>query len=469
MSYWVLTIHSLNNPFTYIEGQNVFQFDIRINTDVQRDGAVFRGDNIEVGDEIFGFVSPPTNEIRYIFEVMEVNSPSITLRKKLESVHGFGLEELRGLDQALYTKMIHADPNEVGKLNQIEESNFRIIETRLVEPFFNEDDSGIDDEEQEVREPDVSYERPSEDPKTANKPHNRIVFGSPGTGKSYKLEEERKKYFANNYERVTFHSNYSYGQFVGTYKPRPSDGANPITYELVPGPFLRLLAKALTYENRNYLLIVEEINRANTAAVFGDIFQLLDRDDTGKSEYNIMVSEDIKEYLENKAGINLSNNELYLPNNFYIWSTMNTADQGVHPIDSAFKRRFDFEYIGINENESEVENISITLPGIGDIDWNVFRKELNDFLLEHVRHMKEDKLIGPFFIKKSVLSGDTETFNQTFKNKLMMYLAEDVLKTNKNILFGPSSFSKIMETFDRDDDNNVFSENFTRVLQAHVN
>lgn len=283
-----------------------------------------------------------------------------------------------------------------------------------------------------------------------NKPYNRIIFGAPGTGKSYFLEKEREV-LGNNYERVTFHSNYSYGQFVGAYKPTPdigTDGSDIITYKYVPGPFMRVLVKSLKDNMSPQLLIIEEINRANVAAVFGDIFQLLDRNYDGESEYEIETSEEMKKYLHKELKGDISQYEkIKIPSNMYIWATMNSADQGVFPMDTAFKRRWEFEYMSVNKNEQGVEGIHVLL---GDdkhkVEWNRLRRAINKILQKKCK-ANEDKLLGPYFISKSILESnengcvkDNDKFIKIFKGKVLMYLYEDAV--------GRQHRSKVFENCD---------------------
>lgn len=296
--------------------------------------------------------------------------------------------------------------------------------------------------------------------------HNRIVFGAPGTGKSYRLEEDRK-IFGNNFERVTFHPNYSYSQFVGTYKPVPTSHLDKeghevqdITYKYVPGPFMRAYVQAKKSSNP-YLLLIEEINRANVTAVFGEVFQLLDRED-GESEYEIETSEDMRKYLSIALGGKESDyKKMKIPSNMYIWASMNSADQGVFPMDTAFKRRWDFEYIGINENEGEIENIIIKLgQPEQEIYWNQLRKAINNKLSKECK-VNEDKLLGPYFLSKSIIdTSDDEKhlknnkeFLEAFKSKVIMYLYEDAGKQYKQKLFaGCSDYSKyslVCDEFDK--------------------
>lgn len=438
-----------------------------------------------------------------------------------------------------------------------------------------------------------------EEKERINAQYNRIVFGAPGTGKSHRLDEDSKS-FGSNMERVTFHPNYAYSQFVGTYKPvmEKIEGKKEISYQYIPGPFMRVFLKAqksflinseykdlenvnvyyepatsmehwnlfeeiqkegdiesfkatkdmkkgdialvyignnsFGYDNGIYaiakvisnpevdeseedgvlrvtlrfdkisydkpiiskekldeyntqyqsvhkidnakeliqdisfsvideLLLIEEINRANVAAVFGDVFQLLDRKN-GVSEYSITTSEDLRNYLDEELGMyDVDNTEIRIPSNMFIWATMNSADQGVFPMDTAFKRRWEFEYIGIDEEEDEVTEYVIPI-GIGEnkkyVYWNELRKRINSILSQEENRINEDKLLGPFFISKSVLENALineeaeDNFVKSFESKVIMYLFEDVMKMRPEKIFPGCKerklFSKICEAFETD-------------------
>ena len=300
-------------------------------------------------------------------------------------------------------------------------------------------------------------------------PRNRILFGAPGTGKSFTLNKEKALLLAagGEYERVTFHPDYTYANFVGTYKPVPckdSSGNDAITYSYVPGPFMRTYVKALknsrTGTPKPYLLIIEEINRANVAAVFGDVFQLLDRKENEVSEYPIQASEDIKKYLADELGGKPNDySEILIPDNMFIWATMNSADQGVFPMDTAFKRRWDFTYLGIDDSEGGIVGKTVIL-GQGEhrriVEWNELRKAINEELLTY--KVNEDKLMGPYFISKKMLPDDEaidpELFARIFKNKVIMYLFDDAAKQKRPSLFAgcadkdKNQYSKICAAFD---------------------
>lgn len=286
------------------------------------------------------------------------------------------------------------------------------------------------------------------------KEYNRIVFGAPGTGKSYRLKKDIQKLLnlGGDFERVTFHPDYSYANFVGTYKPTMN--GNDISYKYVPGPFMRVYKEALNNPREPHVLVIEEINRANVAAVFGDIFQLLDRDENGLSEYPIEASEDIKQYLKNELKEDKDYTKIALPNNMFIWATMNSADQGVFPMDTAFKRRWNFEYLGIDDGQDKMEHCEVTL-GRDEyktiVEWNELRKAINKLLTSY--SLNEDKLMGPFFLSQKLLRDTTpersDKFIEIFKSKVIMYLFEDAARQKRSKLFnGENRYSEICEKFD---------------------
>ena len=295
---------------------------------------------------------------------------------------------------------------------------------------------------------------------------NRIVFGAPGTGKSFNLKrdcEECLNGTSGTFERVTFHPDYTYSQFVGTYKP-VSDGNN-IRYEFVPGPFMRIYVDAMKSARsatpQPHILIIEEINRAKVAAVFGDVFQLLDRDDNGVSEYEIQTSEDIRKHLAKELQCDpVECQRIKLPNNMFIWATMNSADQGVFPMDTAFKRRWNFEYLGINEGQDKIKGRIAVGRTAQEIEWNVLRRAINEKLAKECG-VNEDKLMGPFFISKDIIKTVSDTddtiensdrFVKVFKSKVIMYLYEDAAKQHKRKLFSgcedTTKYSAVCDAFD---------------------
>ena len=253
---------------------------------------------------------------------------------------------------------------------------------------------------------------------------------------------------------------------------------NEISYEFVPGPFIRVYEKAKRYPGKNFLLIIEEINRANAPAVFGDIFQSLDRLDKdengrekGDSRYPVATSEGLRNYLRKRGVPNPG--EIAIPHNMYIWATMNSADQGVQPLDTAFKRRWEFEYLDIdgriadgsadngeNDEFKGLEGKSIPFDGKNgknSTPWGKFRKELNDWLLDYC-NVHEDKCLGPFFIDREIIEnadsdeGGRARFVKTFKSKILMYLFEDVVKMNPSDLFkddAGKTYSKICTSYDK--------------------
>lgn len=305
--------------------------------------------------------------------------------------------------------------------------------------------------------------------KTVSGPRNLIFFGAPGTGKSHNLNKLAEANFADsNIRRVTFYPDYTYSQFVGCFKPMTErvegeDGkmTSEISYRYVLGPFLETYVDAVRNPDQNYLLIVEEINRANPAAVFGDVFQLLDRDKDGTSTYDVDAPVEMRDRLEDELGMEIE--KLRIPSNMFIWATMNSADQGVFPMDTAFKRRWSFRYIGINDGEDaeiDGEKLSDKVVTCGGrrVYWNRLRKAIND-LMAHDCDINEDKLLGPFFLDPACLND--ERFSDAFKDKVLMYLYEDAGKARRKTLFREKgiTYSQLCSAFDKEGEL-VFGGNF---------
>jgi len=249
---------------------------------------------------------------------------------------------------------------------------------------------------------------------------NLIVYGAPGTGKSFYINNLLKD---TSTLRTVFHSETQNSDFVGTLKPitKQVDGTTRISYEFVAGPFIQAFMMAIKNRDKKINLIIEEINRANAAAVFGEIFQLLDRNSFGRSEYEIHADEILSQYL--KLNLDSSFDGLiYIPSNLYIFATMNSSDQGVYPLDSAFKRRWSFKYMPIDFQDCpygtiEIDNRLIT--------WSIFARSLNEVLSTEYPNLDEDRLIGPWFLNNDEVNFN---FSKAIESKLFTYLWNDVLR-----------------------------------------
>ena len=285
-------------------------------------------------------------------------------------------------------------------------------------------------------------------------PLQQIFYGAPGTGKSFRIKRDT----ANQSKiRTTFHPDSDYSTFVGCYKPTMSNegdradqekggGTKQIEYAFVAQAFLKAYVKAwksyCRKESENakpQYLIIEEINRGNCAQIFGDLFQLLDRNEDGYSTYPIVADTDIQKYLSKEfeeLDVPDSLNMIYddydgnvaedikngtvlaLPNNFYIWATMNTSDQSLCPIDSAFKRRWDWKYMPI---DTKKENWNIEVDGNKYL-WTVFLEKVNEQIFEVTK--SEDKKLGFYFCR----ANNNVVGAEKFVSKVIFYLYNDVFK-----------------------------------------
>ena len=291
-----------------------------------------------------------------------------------------------------------------------------------------------------------------------------IYYGAPGTGKSHKIKEilgeyegcpADKKVPKANIFRTTFHPDSDYSTFVGAYKPtkgkrplyglfgkdtvRMKDGEelfeDVITYKFIPQSFLN--AYICAYQtDENVYLIIEEINRGNCAQIFGDLFQLLDRDAAGKSEYSIKADADLRAFLEEELGEDnqgIKDGELCLPPNLYIYATMNTSDQSLFPIDSAFKRRWDWEYEPIKYKNT---GWKIVIDG-KEYSWVSFQRKVNEKILS--ANSSEDKMLGDYFVNPL----DGVITDKVLLNKILFYLWNDVCKDGEGDIFKTSDTADI--------------------------
>ena len=293
----------------------------------------------------------------------------------------------------------------------------------------------------------------------------QIYYGAPGTGKSKAIKDLT---FGESVIRTTFHPDSDYASFVGTYKPITEEVVlrdcygkkviddetkevvkeERIAYKFIPQAFLEAYVEAwkILGSGKKQYLIIEEINRGNCAQIFGDLFQLLDRNEYGFSDYPIVADKDMQKYLEkefegweitNKDEINqlygeanmvkliMKGERLVLPSNLYIWATMNTSDQSLFPIDSAFKRRWDWKYVPIREGRDKETNAPLNWyidTGDKQYNWWSFVSQVNKLIGSLTN--SEDKKLGYFFCKAK--NGEIDA--DLFVSKVIFYLWNDVFK-----------------------------------------
>lgn len=310
------------------------------------------------------------------------------------------------------------------------------------------------------------------------KPLQVMYYGAPGTGKSYRIGSLIKESYPGYTEyddnpyvfRTTIYRDYSYFDFVGNIMPVTKEGK--VSYEFVPGIFTTALCAALRTQDRNIdvYLILEEMSRGDIASIFGDIFQLLDRDDTGKSMYGIN-NKSIYEYLILNGAIK-AGHKIIIPSNLHIIGTVNTSDQNVNVIDTAFKRRFDFKYIGVDpitvdpipvdgKDDEYVNNFDIKFTNSDTYEWVKLYQAINHIIINDLG-LAEDKQLGPFFLKDK---DDDDANREQVADKLLHYLWQDVERVSYTgaSLFDDSikSFGQLYSTFENK--KNILSESVKQV------
>lgn len=286
-----------------------------------------------------------------------------------------------------------------------------------------------------------------------------IFYGSPGTGKSHVADSIT---YGKNVEKVTFHPDYDYHSFVGGYKPTMV--GDKIAYKFVPQIFTKIYVDAWknlvsTDETKPFYLQIEEINRGNCAEIFGDLFQLLDRDKDGFSKYEVTSEEELHKHLLSADGFGgnhpgIKNGKLRFPNNLKIIATMNTSDQSLFPMDSAFKRRWDWVYVPI-DTDCKYSDFTIQLDNGKAFEWLSFLKVINKEIFEATK--SQDKQIGNWFINAQ--NSGKVISESTFVNKVIFYLWNDVFKDEENTVFKPVDNKNLTYTsfFENGTSNNLVS------------
>ena len=276
---------------------------------------------------------------------------------------------------------------------------------------------------------------------------NILLYGVPGAGKSHEI---KTKYCSDEkfIERVVFHPDYTYSDFVGQILPRvekDESGNEKLKYVFTPGPFTKMLKKAEKDPDHYYYLVIEELNRGNAPAIFGEIFQLLDRKDedefpseeVGESEYGISNYEVATEVYEDEE------HPVRIPSNMYILATMNTADQNVFTLDTAFQRRWNMRQI---ENKFDESEHSKDIIEGTKVNWGAFATVINDMVLEINVDMasSEDKRLGTYFAKKKELEVNR------FPEKVLKYLWDDAFKMDKTAIFNENckSLEEVVATYE---------------------
>ncbi len=345
----------------------------------------------------------------------------------------------------------------------------------------------------------VESEDEEDEVETAVRPwasnRNVIFFGPPGTGKSFLLASLVEKHLAapeSHVLRVTFHPEYSYYDFIGSYRPsvgwlkttsgfRGADGKErneePRTYyRFDPGPLSTALKLAAKTPDLPTVLVIEEINRGNCAAIFGEVFQLLDRIldkdraakhgvPLGSSEYAIHPSSEWAAWLASELP---DENQVFkhepptlrLPPNLYLYATMNTSDQSLFPMDTAFRRRWGMEFVGIGRSNDEKVKVPLHGRDVIGVPWVRLMRLLNEQIVQHTR--SDDKQVGPFFVRP--LSSTQMVGAEEFCSKVIFYLWADVFRDQPAVVFLPkySTYEEVVDGFKAG--NHVFRTEITAAV-----
>ena len=340
-----------------------------------------------------------------------------------------------------------------------------VVFSQVIYQYCNETDG-----EEDIKNLDESEALIPDETKHIKGGENVILYGVPGSGKSYKVKHE---YLARlgeeQHDRVVFHPDYTYSDFVGQILPEKGDNGS-LTYKFNPGPFTRIMKKAYKSPDKKFVLVIEEINRGNAPAIFGDIFQLLDRekegDKEGFSEYSITNHEIGRELFDDEDA------KIKIPSNLSIIATMNTSDQNVFTLDNAFQRRWKMVQVAnvFDKSKKEEKDLAETKVLDTDLIWEDFMKIINEQILNKNMTMTsmEDKRLGTHFVDMNLLKDDRQ-----FSGKVLKYLWDDGFKFARNDIFNSEfkTLEDLTEKFVSNSGQNrldIFNESVKKAIDDYL-
>lgn len=402
MKYYIMSVDSCDVSLTFADSVK----NIRIS---------FASQNSE---DLLGLLMP--GDILVIKRDVPADAANVVIRK--ETASGEFRKILETEQGASVTDLLDGKLNKE-TLKEISEETYHAIINRMVEPLCNYSGESMDDDA-ETR---------------VKNGKNDLYYGVPGSGKSHKVDGVIGN---SKYERVVFHPDYTYSDFVGQIMPRlkaNEAGQEKLTYEFVPGPFTNALKAAEEHKREMIYLIIEEINRGNAPAIFGDVFQLLDREKDGTGKYCITNYDIAKEVY----GKDNADKPIRIPSNLTILATMNTSDQNVFTLDTAFQRRWNMKYI--TNDVRAPKHSDNYVDDRNEITWGDFAFFVNNRIVEFSSEMSstEDKQLGAYFIQEKDLN------KEDFAEKALKYLWDDVFRMERYEFFDSriKSIGQLINTY----------------------
>lgn len=399
-NYYVLTIDPISDMFHIVDNAS----SVKLSLEIAGETAVFK--DLKAGDLLLVYKKTPVSGINSIIRIQEVTEDTIVFKKKIEV-------------ETLINPEISEPDIESGVLHEISKSLYNSILTELLKKFLQES------EIEEIPEDRDNYNR-------VKGGRNLLLYGVPGSGKSYTINGICSD--SSVMERVVFHPDYAYSDFIGQIIPRLNN-EQKVEYTFEPGPFTKTMQMAYKNPEKMYYLVIEEINRGNAPAIFGEVFQLLDRNNEGTSEYEITNYDIAKEVYGNQT------HKVRIPSNLTLLATMNTSDQNVFTLDTAFQRRWDMQHIS---NRFDNKHADDMIEG-SVINWGAFAQVINNRVEENSSEItgSGDKRLGAYFAKFEELK------REKFSEKVLKYLWDDAFRMDKHAVFDKrmTSLEKVLETY----------------------